>query len=53
MAGKSELGMDGVKRQLSAAVSLAIKKTPSIDQEEARTQKQEEVIAKKRSARIG
>jgi antirestriction protein ArdC/phage/plasmid primase-like uncharacterized protein len=53
MAGKSELGMEGVKRQLSAAVSLAIKKTPSIDQEEARTQKQEEVITKKRSARIG
>lgn len=54
MATKSELGRDGVKRQLAAAVSLALKKSPAIDEENLnRIQKQEEIITKKRTAKIG
>lgn len=53
LAEKSELGLDGVKRQLSTAVSLSMKKGVSISEFQNLAKKQEKILNKKRVVRNG
>lgn len=53
MASKSELGKEGVERQLKSAVSLALKKPHMVGEIKTINNNQEQQHTKKRSAKIG